>query len=103
MYGVQRAYGFWAAPGRESAEQDAANESNSDWTSNSEWDSDAPYPPLQIKNCNLRDYNIPVNDKTAMENLGLEQLILTETKDILTTSCISWLRKYHPDLVAKEG
>ncbi|TGO22742.1 hypothetical protein BPAE_0156g00050 [Botrytis paeoniae] len=47
IYGVQRAYGFWEAPGREGAEQDATN--------------------------------------------------------ILTSSCISWLRKYHPDLVAKEG
>ncbi|KAF5868073.1 uncharacterized protein Bfra_007268 [Botrytis fragariae] len=95
IYGVQRAFGFWEAPGREGAEQDA--------TSNSEWDSDAPYPPPQIKNCNLRDYNIPVNDKTPMENLGLEKFILTATKDILTSSCISWLRKYHPNLVAKEG
>ncbi|KAF7934878.1 uncharacterized protein EAE98_002923 [Botrytis deweyae] len=103
MYGVQRAFGFWEAPGREGAEQDAANESNSDWTSTSEWDSDAPYPPPQIKNCNLRDYNIPVNDKTPMKNLELEQFILKETKDILITSCISWLRKHHRKLVAKEG
>ncbi|KAK6603506.1 hypothetical protein H4I96_06274 [Botrytis cinerea] len=36
MHGVQSAYGFWKAPGREGAEQDAADASNSDWTSNSE-------------------------------------------------------------------
>ncbi|TGO19927.1 hypothetical protein BTUL_0002g01760 [Botrytis tulipae] len=103
MYGVHRAFGFWEPAGREGAEQDAANEPNSDWTSTSKWDSDAPYPPPQIKNCNLRDYNIPVNDKTPMDNLSLQQFILTETKDILTSSCISWLRKHHPALVAKEG
>ncbi|TEY79927.1 hypothetical protein BOTCAL_0040g00270 [Botryotinia calthae] len=103
MHGVQNAYGFWQAPGREGAEQDAADASNSDWTSNSEWDSDAPYPPPQIKNCNLRDYNIPVTDKTPMGNLPLEEFILKQTKDVLVGSCISWLRKHHPDLVAKEG
>ncbi|KAF7939097.1 uncharacterized protein EAE97_007178 [Botrytis byssoidea] len=105
MYGVQRTFGFWEPAGREGAEQDAANkdESNSDWISTSEWDSDAPYPPPQIKNCNLRDYNIPVNDKTPMDNLSLEQFILTETENILTSSCISWLRKHHPALVAREG
>ncbi|KAF7956011.1 hypothetical protein EAE96_004932 [Botrytis aclada] len=102
MYGVQRAYGFWQGPGREGAEQDVKDESNSDWTSNSEWDFEAPYPPPQIKNCNLRDYNIPVKDKTPMENLGLEEFIFKGTKDILTNSCFSWLQKYHPDLVAKE-
>ncbi|TGO60151.1 hypothetical protein BOTNAR_0150g00020 [Botryotinia narcissicola] len=87
----KRAFGFWEPAGREGAEQDAANESNSDWTSTSEWDSDAPYPPPQIKNCNLRDYNIPVNDKTPMDNLSLQQFILTETKNIL----ISSLELYH--------
>lgn len=38
-----------------------------------------------------------------MDNLRLQQFILTETKDILTSSCISWLRKHHGDLVVKEG